>query len=104
MNKTILGAIVGDMVGYTKEWHNIKTKDFQILPKRNRFTDDTLMTLAVAEWLMKAPSHSTEVLVECMLNICRTHPRSGYGKMFKRWLAKDNPRPYNSFEMGQPCV
>ena len=48
----MLGAIIGDIVGSTREWHNIKTEDFELVPKGSRFTDDTVMTLAVAEWLM----------------------------------------------------
>ena len=52
MGKRILGAIVGDMVGSTREWKNVKTEDFELLPKGSRFTDDTVMTLAVALWLM----------------------------------------------------
>ena len=47
----MLGAIIGDIVGSTREWHNIKTEDFELVPRGSRFTDDTVMTLAVAEWL-----------------------------------------------------
>ena len=53
----MLGAIIGDIVGSTREWHNIKTEDFELVPKGSRFTDDTVMTLAVAEWLMTDPEH-----------------------------------------------
>ena len=52
----ILGAIVGDIVGSTREWHNVKTEDFELLPTGSSFTDDTVMTLAVAEWLMIDPT------------------------------------------------
>ena len=44
----ILGGIVGDIIGSTREWNNVKTEDFELLPKGSRFTDDTVMTLAVA--------------------------------------------------------
>ena len=57
----ILGAIVGDVVGSTREWHNVKTEDFELLPAGSSFTDDTVMTLAVAEWLMTDPAHSERV-------------------------------------------
>ena len=51
----MLGAIIGDIVGSTREWCNIKTEDFEMVPFGSCFTDNTVMTLAVAEWLMKSP-------------------------------------------------
>ena len=96
----ILGAIVGDIVGSTREWNNVKTEDFELLPAGSRFTDDTLMTLAVAEWLMSDPTHSEHALVECMQRLGRKYSDAGYGGMFRRWLAADNPKPYNSFGNG----
>ena len=96
----ILGAIVGDIVGSTREWHNVKTEDFELLPAGSSFTDDTVMTLAVAEWLMTDPAHSERGLVECMQRLGRKYPNAGYGGMFRRWLVTDNPEPYNSFGNG----
>ncbi|MBO5002000.1 MAG: ADP-ribosylglycohydrolase family protein, partial [Prevotella sp.] len=94
------GAIVGDIVGSTREWHNVKTEDFELLPPGSRFTDDTVMTLAVAEWLMTDPTHSERTLIECMQRLGRKYPNAGYGGMFSRWLITDNPKPYNSFGNG----
>ena len=99
-NNKILGAIVGDIVGSTREWNNVKTEDFELLPAGSRFTDDTVMTLAVAEWLMTDPAHSERALVECMQRLGRKYPNAGYGGMFRRWLVTDNPEPYNSFGNG----
>lgn len=96
----ILGGIVGDIIGSTREWHNVKTEDFELLPQGSCFTDDTVMTLAVAEWLMTDPSHSESALIECMQRLGRKYPNAGYGGMFRRWLATDNPEPYNSFGNG----
>ena len=96
----ILGAIVGDIVGSTREWHNVQTEDFELLPQGSSYTDDTVMTLAVAEWLMTDPSHSESALVECMQRLGRKYPNAGYGGMFRRWLVTDNPKPYNSFGNG----
>lgn len=96
----ILGAIVGDIVGSTREWNNVKTENFELLPAGSRFTDDTVMTLAVAEWLMSDPTHSEHALVECMQRLGRKYSDAGYGGMFRRWLAADNPKPYNSFGNG----
>ena len=96
----ILGGIVGDIIGSTREWYNVKTEDFELLQAGSRFTDDTVMTLAVAEWLMTDPSHSERGLVECMQRLGRKYPNAGYGGMFRRWLVTDNPEPYNSFGNG----
>lgn len=96
----MLGAIIGDIVGSTREWHNIKTEDFELVPKWSRFTDDTVMTLAVAEWLMSDPEHRPETLVACMQRLGRKYPNAGYGGMFMKWLVSDNPQPYNSFGNG----
>ena len=96
----ILGAIIGDIVGSTRERNNVKTEDFELLPEGSRFTDDTVMTLAVAEWLMTDPAHSERTLVECMQRLGRKYPKAGYGGMFRRWLVTDNPEPYNSFGNG----
>ena len=96
----ILGGIVGDIIGSTREWKNVKTEDFELLPAGSRFTDDTVMTMAVAEWLMTDPTHSEHTLVECMQRLGRKYPNAGYGGMFYRWLNTENPEPYNSFGNG----
>ena len=70
----ILGGIVGDIIGSTREWVNVKTEDFELLPAGSSFTDDTVMTLAVAEWLMTDPAHSERGLVECMQRLGRKYP------------------------------
>ncbi len=96
----ILGGIVGDVIGSTREWHNVKTEDFELLPAGSSFTDDTVMTLAVAEWLMTDPEHRESTLVDCMQRLGRKYPNAGYGGMFRRWLNSDFPEPYYSFGNG----
>ncbi len=96
----ILGGIAGDIIGSTREWNNIKTEDFELLPQGSNFTDDTVMTLAVAEWLMTDPAHSESALIECMQRLGRKYPYAGYGGKFLRWLNAENPEPYNSFGNG----
>lgn len=96
----MLGAIIGDIVGSTREWHNIKTENFELLPPGSRFTDDTVMTLAVAQWLMTDPDHCPETLVDCMQRMGNQYPRAGYGHRFSEWLASDNPQPYGSYGNG----
>ncbi len=96
----MLGAIIGDIVGSTRERHNIKTEDFELVPPGSRFTDDTVMTLAVAEWLMTDYQHRESTLVECMQRLGRKYPNAGYGGMFRQWIMSDNPQPYGSFGNG----
>lgn len=96
----ILGGIVGDVIGSTREWHNVKTEDFELLPAGSSFTDDTVMTLAVAEWLMTDPEHRESTLVDCMQRLGRKYPNAGYGGMFRRWLNSDFPEPYYSYGNG----
>lgn len=96
----MLGAIIGDIVGSTRERYNVKTEDFELVPQGSSFTDDTVMTLAVAEWLMADPEHKSETLVACMQRLGRKYPNAGYGGMFYQWLMSDNPQPYNSFGNG----
>ena len=96
----MLGAIIGDIVGSTRERHNIKTEDFEMIPTGSRFTDDSVMTLAVAEWLMSDRSHSKSTLVACMQWLGRRYRDAGYGGNFGRWLMDSNPKPYGSFGNG----
>lgn len=96
----MLGAIIGDIVGSTREHYNVKTEDFELIPPGSRFTDDTVMTLAVAEWLMSDAAHTETGLIACMQRLGRKFPHAGYGGMFSRWLFDPHPKPYNSFGNG----
>jgi ADP-ribosylglycohydrolase/uncharacterized protein (DUF1810 family) len=96
----MLGAIIGDIVGSVYEFHNTKDYNFHLLTSESTFTDDTVMTLAVAKWLTEDNSLSHEYLVECMKKLWIKHPCRGYGGGFKRWLIDPNPQPYNSWGNG----
>lgn len=96
----MLGAIIGDIVGSTRERHNVKREDFELLPPGSRFTDDSVMTLAVAKWLMDDPSHNPNRLVKAMRDLGRKYPNAGYGGMFRQWLWSEDPEPYGSFGNG----
>ena len=86
----MFGAILGDMIGSPYEFnsHNYKAKDFPLFSKASHFTDDTVMTLAVADALMNAGEGEDlrKRLVRSMQTIGRRHPYSGYGSMFNCWL------------------
>ena len=96
----MLGALVGDIIGSMYEFHNTKRTDFELFPKGSRFTDDSVMTLAVAKWLIEDAEHSTKHLIKCMQELGRCYPRAGYGGRFMEWLFEENPQPYNSWGNG----
>ena len=96
----MLGAVFGDIVGSSYEWNNVKTKEFPLKTSFTRYTDDSVMTLAVAQWLMTDPEHSEEGLVREMQRLGRGHFKAGYGGRFKAWLMSKEPQPYNSWGNG----
>lgn len=101
----MLGAIIGDMVGAPFEFdRGNKTKDFQLFSEATEYTDDTVMTIAVAEALLislnEPDDWKREKLTKCMQDWGRRYPDAGYGGMFGRWLMAENPRPYNSYGNG----
>ncbi len=93
----MMGAIAGDVVGSVYEFKNIKTKDFQLLGPRNAFTDDTIMTVAVADALLTG-----EEIAKKMREWGRMypHPTGGYGRNFARWLHEEDSKPYGSYGNG----
>lgn len=92
----MIGAIIGDVVGSRFEFNNIKSKNFQLITKFSRFTDDTVLTIAVMDWLLHAKQKCDLTAVEYLQKWARKYPYAGYGGMFNRWKNQDNPEPYNS--------
>ena len=95
----MIGAIIGDIVGLRFEFHNRMSKDFHFLTPRCRFTDDTVMTCAVAQALMDSRGDFSDLsqrAVEAMQRIGRQFPDCGYGARFIRWMFSADPQPYNS--------
>lgn len=84
----MLGAIIGDTVGSVYEFHNIKTIDFPLFSKESDYTDDSIMTMAVASWLLNDSQHTMEKLEETFLAFAERYPcpMGGYGSGFYRWL------------------
>ena len=99
-NKGIIGTVCGDIIGSAYEFHKTKDMNFKLFTQRSTFTDDTVMTCAVAEWLMDDPQHSHEQLVKIMHRYGEEYPHRGYGGMFGRWLTNHLTEPYNSFGNG----
>ena len=100
------GAILGDIVGSPFEFdcNNYKAKDFPLFSCRSEFTDDTVMTLAVAAALLKTRGQEDAAikaaLVREMQRLGRAYPDKGYGARFVGWLYEENPQPYHSFGNG----
>ena len=96
----MLGAIFGDIVGSSYEFHNTHDYDFELLTRRSKYTDDTCMTLAVAKALCQSMGRSDdevrEALIDCMKEIGRKYPDAGYGGMFYGWVLGESRKPYHS--------
>lgn len=100
------GAILGDIIGSPFEFdRGDKTKDFKLFSRRSHFTDDSVMTLAVCEALLKVGQDATvkeieDAVITSMQSWGRRYPHEGYGGYFRRWLTARHPQPYNSFGNG----
>lgn len=109
----MIGAIIGDIAGSTYEFHSIKTMDFPLFAPGSSYTDDSLMSIAVASVLMQTgESHDgfKSHAVTSMRQIATKYPcpMGGYGGRFRHWLVSPNLRPYGSFGNGSamrvsPC-
>lgn len=99
----MIGAIVGDIAGSRFEFKNIKSKEFDLFHKRCRFTDDSVMSLAVCQALIDSMpdyKHLSENAVKSIQLIGMEYPDCDYGQHFRRWIFSDNPKPYNSYGNG----
>lgn len=101
----MIGAIIGDIVGSRFEFDNCRTKDFGLFHKSCEFTDDTVMTLAIAKTLLKFET-ITDIedfkkrLVEVMHEVVLRYPNCGYGGRFIKWMFNNDTEPYNSYGNG----
>ena len=101
----MIGAMMGDMIGAPYEFdRSPKTKEFPLFSRYSEFTDDSVMTVAVAEALMDSLGGTDEeikaALVGSMKKWGRIYPDAGYGGLFYRWLHTREPKPYGSFGNG----
>ena len=104
----MLGAIVGDIVGSRFEYNNIKRKDFQLFTEECFVTDDTVLTLAVCDALLKNTGDLKRAATESLRAFSRHYADKDYGDGFRRWMLIDNAQPYGSFGNGaamrvSPC-
>ena len=102
----MLGAIIGDIVGSIYEFDNIKTKNFNLFTNEMFFTDDTVMTIAIADAIINGGKH--ENFIQSMKKWGCDYIDKSYGRSFRRWLKSENSEPYNSLGNGSamrvsPC-
>lgn len=110
----MFGAVIGDIIGSTREFSRIKTKEFALFPKGSDYTDDTIMTIAVGDALIEGLSKGGDLhqyFINSMQRYGRkySHPLGAYGNGFANWLRSKNPEPYNSCGNGSamrvsPCA
>ena len=98
------GAIVGDFIGSVYESQKCSDwEKFPISSDKSKFTDDTIMTIAVEEWLLSADNLADlddQKLVSNHAVIWPKYPDRGYGANFSQWIQSENPQPYNSYGNG----
>jgi ADP-ribosylglycohydrolase len=92
---SMLGAIVGDVVGSVYEWNNHRSKEFPLFQKCSVFTDDSVLSVALADAILNGTDYAA-----VMRRYGRRYPRAGYGGMFRSWLTDPAMGPYNSFGNG----
>ncbi|MBQ1385320.1 MAG: ADP-ribosylglycohydrolase family protein, partial [Erysipelotrichales bacterium] len=100
----MLGAIFGDIVGSVYEFRNTHDYNFRLLSERSHFTDDSVMTLAVAKGLMESKGKEDrevkDALIDAMKELGKRYPDAGYGGMFYRWVLGEDRKPYRSYGNG----
>ncbi|MBQ4375134.1 MAG: ADP-ribosylglycohydrolase family protein [Erysipelotrichales bacterium] len=100
----MLGAIFGDIVGSVYEFRNTHDYNFRLLSERSHFTDDSVMTLAVAKGLMKSKGKEDrevkDALIDAMKELGKRYPDAGYGGMFYHWVLGEDRKPYRSYGNG----
>ncbi len=89
------GAVIGDVIGSVFEWNNVKSTEFDLFCDKSDFTDDTVMSIAVADCLLNSKDYT-----ETFQKYGRKYPYRGYGGYFNEWINLDEPKPYNSWGNG----
>ena len=99
---TLLGAIAGDTIGSIYEFNPTKDYNFRLLDKRMEITDDSIMTIAVADWILHDSNRSLAGLTKSMRRHGQNYlyPMGGYGSHFKQWLLREELPAYNSWGNG----
>lgn len=91
----MLGAIAGDIIGSVYERQPIKSTDFPLFQSRSRFTDDTVLTVAIADAIVKNNDYQG-----ALKTYGQAYPDAGFGMLFFNWLFASDSQPYNSWGNG----
>ena len=91
----MIGAVAGDIIGSTYEVSPIKSKKFELFPKGSHFSDDTVLTMAIAKSIL-----NKEPYLDNILDFARRYPNRGYGHGFREWVKSKEHKPYNSWGNG----
>ena len=95
----MLGAVIGDIAGSRFEFDNYRHTDFDIFNRYSDFTDDTICTVAIADWVLQGCNDN---LASILQGWCRAYPcpKGAYGGRFSQWIEWEDPEPYNSWGNG----
>ena len=95
------GAVLGDIIGSDYEWHNVKSEDFELFPKEARFTDDSVLTVAIADAILNMGDNKP---AKCYASYIKTYykryPYAGFGNMFKEWAESSSLKIQRSYGNG----
>lgn len=95
----MLGAIAGDIIGSVYECTGFKSKAFPLFERASRFTDDSVLTIAVAKAILEGLDYRAAIL-----ELGRRYPDAGFSGQFRSWLLSETPRPYQSYGNVRPCA
>ena len=95
----MLGAVIGDIAGSRFEFDNYRHTDFDIFNRYSDFTDDTICTVAIADWVLQGCNDNLASILQVW---CRAYPcpKGAYGGRFSQWIEWKDPEPYNSWGNG----
>lgn len=97
----MFGALVGDIIGSHFEFNNTKSKDFTFFNDDTRFTDDSVLTLAISKYFLKFPKEiNKNELIKIIKKTAQKYINAGYGPSFLRWINSNSSLPYNSYGNG----
>ena len=92
----MLGAIIGDVVGSRFEFNNHRSKEFELVTNECSFTDDTVLTIALMDWILHSEVKDEKTSEKYLKKWGRHYPLAGYGYRFTKWLLSNDIGPYNS--------
>lgn len=99
----MIGAVLGDIIGSTYEWYNVKTENFDLFPKGSRFTDDTVLSVAVADKILNSQNsdiRSRHAYAMWLKQYYKRYPNAGFGQMFSSWAVSESLKIQRSFGNG----